>query len=177
MIIAGTRRRMYDLSTLFAWFIIYSYIGWLYETIVCSVSAGRFVQRGFMYGPLCPIYGSCIVLMIVLFSDRCKSKVSLFFSCAFLASMMEYLVSYTMESIFQNRWWDYSNEFLNLNGRICLGASIIFGISGVIIIRYLHPKLLDYMEKNFSSNSIRLANRFVLAIFLFDLFVSVQMSL
>jgi uncharacterized membrane protein len=176
MIITRVQHKAFDLSMLFHWFIIYSYIGWLYESIYCSIDAGRFVNRGFLYGPFCPIYGSCIVLMILLFSQRCKSKLSLFLSCALFASALEYVVSFSMEYIFGRRWWNYSNRLLNINGRICLGAAIVFGVSGVLIIRYLHPKLVRYMNQNFSSKTLSNSTKVMFAIFLLDVLVSIQIS-
>jgi uncharacterized membrane protein len=177
MIITRVQHRVFDLSTLFNWFIIYSYIGWLYESIYCSLDAGRFVNRGFLYGPLCPIYGSCIVFMILLFAERCKGIVSLFLSCAVFASVLEYVVSFSMEYIFGRRWWDYSNRLFNINGRICLGATIVFGVSGVLVIRYLHPNLVRYIVQNFNSQNLRKSAKIILAIFLLDLLASIQISL
>lgn len=177
MIITRAQQKALNLSILFVWFIIYSYLGWLYETIFCSLDAGRFVNRGFLYGPFCPIYGSCILFMILLFSGRFKSKLFLFLSCALFASGLEYVVSFSMEHLFGRRWWDYSNRLLNINGRICLGAAIMFGVSGVLVISYLHPNLVRYMNENYRLVWLRMAAKFMLAIFLLDLLVSVQMSL
>lgn len=172
-----TKIKALDLPTLFAWFIIYSYIGWVYETIYCSFDLGRYVDRGFLYGPLCPIYGSCIVLAIIIFSDRIKNVPFLFMSCAFFASALEYFVSFTMECIFGRRWWNYSNRLLNINGRVCLGAAVVFGVSGVLIIRYIHPNLVRYMNDNFHPSFIKKASKIILAVFIIDLLASIQMSL
>ncbi len=177
MISSRVRPRAFDLVTLFCWFIIYSYIGWLYESIYCSLDAGRFVNRGFLYGPFCPIYGSCIVFMILLFSERCKSVRSLFLSCALFASALEYVVSLSMEHLFGRRWWDYSNRLLNINGRICIGAALVFGVSGVLVIRYLHPNLVNYMHQNFRESTVKKGAQLMLTVFLFDLMVSILMSL
>jgi len=176
MIITRAQQKVFDLSTLFNWFIIYSYIGWLYESLYCSIEAGRYVSRGFLYGPFCPIYGSCIVFMILLFTDRCKSKLTLFLSCALFASVLEYVVSFSMEHIFGRRWWDYSNRLLNINGRICIGAAFVFGVSGVLVIRYLHPNLVRYMNSNFNVHTLRNAAKLLLAVFLLDLLASIQIS-
>jgi uncharacterized membrane protein len=172
-----TKIKVPDLIILFDWFIIYSYIGWVYETIYCSFDLGRYVDRGFLYGPICPIYGVCIVPAILLFTDRFKYRFTLFLSCAFLASAVEYGTSLWMEHIFGRRWWNYSNRMLNINGRICLGAAMVFGLSGVIIIRYLHPKLVQYMNENFSVGTIKKASRALFVIFLFDVLVTFQMNL
>lgn len=177
MMAIGARVKALDFPTLFGWFIVYSYIGWVYESIYCSIDLGRFVQRGFLFGPICPIYGTCIIFMILLFSERFKSRFSLFLSCALFASALEYVVSFTMEYVFGRRWWDYSNRLLNINGRICLGAAVVFGVSGVLIIRYLHPILERYVNENISIGMQRKAMKFILAILLFDLLTSVQINL
>lgn len=177
MIIAREQRKVLDLSTLFSWFIIYSYIGWIYETTYCSVNAGKFVNRGFLYGPICPIYGVVILLMILLLTDRCKSTLSLFLSCGLVASGWEYMSSYIMETIFGRRWWNYSNKPFNINGRICLGAALLFGVSGVLIVRYLHPAVVRYLENNFTDRMIRKANKVIFAIFLCDVLASIRISI
>jgi uncharacterized membrane protein len=140
------------------------------------MNAGKFVNRGFLYGPVCPIYGVTILLMILL-TGRCKNILSLFMSCAFIASVLEYVVSYGMENVYGRRWWNYSDKFLNINGRICLGAAVLFGISGVLIVKYVHPLIVNYINQNFSAALIRKLNVFNLAIFLFDNIVSIKMSL
>ncbi|MDF2538232.1 MAG: hypothetical protein K0S76_1253 [Herbinix sp.] len=176
MIIVKERVKALNLSTLFSWFIIYSYIGWLYETMYCSFTSGKFVNRGFLYGPVCPIYGASILLMILL-TGRCRNAMSLFLSCALIASVLEYVASIGMELVYGRRWWDYSDKFLNINGRICLGAAVLFGVCGVVIVRYLHPLIIRYMEHNFTTNMIRKINVCLLALFIFDNLVSIQMSL
>jgi uncharacterized membrane protein len=92
------------------------------------------------------------------------------------ASVLEYIVSFTMEHIFGRRWWDYSNRLFNINGRICLGAAFVFGVSGVLVIRYLHPNLIRYMNQNFNSHTLRNAAKIMLAVFLLDLLASIQIS-
>lgn len=177
MIIERERQRSFDLSTLFSWFIVYSYIGWIYETTYCSINAGRFVNRGFLYGPICPIYGVSILLMIVLLNGRCRSIITQFISCAVIASVLEYIVSLMMESVFDRRWWNYSDKFMNINGRICLGASVLFGICGVIIIRFLHPIIVHHMNQSFTPSMLKKLNLVILAFFLLDNLVSIHMSL
>lgn len=177
MIATRIKTKVPDLVTLFNWFIIYSYIGWVYETIYCSIDLGRYVDRGFLYGPLCPIYGLCIVGAILLFDGRFKKNITLFLSCAILASAIEYFTSLWMELVFGRRWWNYSNRILNINGRVCLGAAMVFGISGVLIIRYLHPMLVRYMNENFNEGMIKKANRALLLIFILDILVTFLMNL
>jgi len=176
MIIAKERQITQDLPIYFTWFIIYSYIGWVYETIYCSINAGRFVNRGFLYGPVCPIYGACILLMILL-TGRCRNLISLFLSCALISSVLEYIVSMGMENIYGRRWWNYSDKLLNINGRICLGAAVLFGVSGVLIIRFLHPAIVRYTNENFTQRLIKKLNIILFAFFLFDNIVSIKINL
>lgn len=177
MINIQTREKAPRLIILFDWFIIYSFLGWIYETIYCSVNLGRYSERGFLYGPVCPIYGVCIVTAILLFSDRIRNNMALFCACAFLASCVEYIVSFGMEYIFGRRWWNYSNQLFNIDGRVCLGAAIVFGLIGILIIRYLHPWLIRFMNEYLNIGVQKKVTRAVLTIFLFDLFVTVKMNL
>ncbi len=177
MIIVKERRLEQEISTLFNWFIIYSYIGWLYETIYCSLGAGKFVSRGFLYGPICPIYGVSILMMVVLLSDRCKNTFHLFISCAGISSVLEYVVSSGMERIYGRRWWDYSDKLLNLNGRICIGAAVLFGVCGVVIVRYLHPAVVRYLNRNFTERLCGKVNKIIFIVFLVDTLVSMRMSM
>jgi len=176
MIIAKERQITQDLPIYFSWFIIYSYIGWVYETTYCSINAGRFVNRGFLYGPICPIYGASILLMILL-TGRCRSLISLFLSCALISSVLEYVVSMGMENIYGRRWWNYSDKLLNINGRICLEAAVLFGVSGVLIIRFLHPAIVRYTNENFTQRLIKKLNIILFAFFLFDNIVSIKTNL
>ncbi len=176
MIIIRERLRTIDLPTLFNWFIIYSCIGWIYETSYCYITTGRLMNRGFLYGPLIPIYGLSILAMILLFSNRCKSIFSLFLSCALVATALEYFSSYWMELVFQKRWWNYYMMKFNINGRICLEASLLFGVCGVLFVRYVHPFIVRFLN-NFSESFIRKANRVVLTIFLLDVALSFKRSL
>ena len=107
----------HSIFELFIWFIIYSFLGWLWEEIICSIQARKLVSRGFMSGPYCPIYGfgALIYLVLMHFTER---PVELFFLGGILACTLEYITSYLMEKLFKARWWDYSKRFLNINGRV-----------------------------------------------------------
>ena len=125
------------------WFFIYSFFGWLMEVCVAFRNEGKFVNRGFLIGPYCPIYGfGC--LMIIIFLDGYKDDLLvLFVMAALLCGTLEYLTSYLMEKIFRARWWDYSEKKFNINGRICLDTLIPFGILGCLMLRIIHPKVIE----------------------------------
>ena len=110
---------MEQLATYFLWFMLYSVLGWVWETILCSLTEGHFVYRGFLNGPYCPIYG-CGALIDIVFLHWIVNPFALFILGALLASTLEYITSYLMETYFHARWWDYSDKRFNLNGGLVL---------------------------------------------------------
>ncbi|MGN0459451.1 MAG: putative ABC transporter permease [Ruminococcus sp.] len=129
----------------FLWFMIYSIMGWIYETILCSVEARRFINRGFLNGPYCPIYGSGAVLLIF-----CLGKITnpflIFFLGVLITCTLEYLTSFFMEKLFHARWWDYSERKFNINGRVCLLGAVVFGSFSVILLKLIHPVICHYTK-------------------------------
>lgn len=126
----------HSIFELFIWFIIYSFLGWLWEEIICSIQARKLVSRGFMSGPYCPIYGTGALLYLILMHFTTR-PVELFFLGGILACTLEYITSYLMEKLFKARWWDYSKKLLNINGRVCLIGFIAFGTFAVAF-PYIH---------------------------------------
>lgn len=177
MIIARDRLRSLDLTTLFVWFVFYSCIGWIYETIYCFATSGNLSNRGFLYGPLCPIYGVSILMMILLLTNRCSNLFTLFLSCAMVATVVEFMSSYWMEVIFDRRWWNYADMPFNINGRVCLGASVLFGLCGVLFVRFVHPAFNRFLYYNVSDTTIRKISRYILVLFIFDIAFSLRLSL
>lgn len=116
---------MFDLKVLFLLFIIYSITGWIIEVIATYPDTKCFVNRGFFIGPYCPIYGNCAIAMIFLLHNV-TNPILLFVLSILICSVGEYVTSYAMEKIFHARWWDYSKNRFNLNGRICLVNSLAF---------------------------------------------------
>lgn len=135
-----------EISVYFIDFIVFSFIGWVYETIYCTVQTKHWQNRGFLYGPICPIYGTGAVAAVVIFSYLPKMTGDLpvwkiFLICLVGSAILEYTTAAILEDCFHAVWWDYSNVPLNFRGRICLPASIGFGVAGVLIVRYLIPLL------------------------------------
>ena len=126
------------IETLFLWFVIYSILGWVYEPILCSVKQKRFINRGFLNGPYCPIYG-CGAVLDILLLGKITNPVLLFLAAALLTGVLEYFTSLTMEKLFHARWWDYSDKKFNINGRVYLTGVIAFGIFSLVLILFLHP--------------------------------------
>ena len=124
----------YSLTDTLLYFFIYSFCGWLMEMILCSVQERRFINRGFLNGPLCPIYG-CGVTLIMIFLLPVRDGLPnlaialpvVFIAGAGLASAVEFITSWLMEKLFHARWWDYSHYKYNLGGRICLSISLAWG--------------------------------------------------
>ena len=166
----------YTASELFLWFIIYSFIGWVYETVLCSICQKTFVNRGFLNGPLCPIYGSGALIVILLLGDLQNQIVPLFLSGFVLTTVLEYLTSYCMEKLFHAKWWDYSSRRFNVNGRVCLLGSTVFGIMTVIIVKWVHPKIAA-LTGQISINAQYWWSAALAAVVLLDLFFTVKHSL
>ncbi len=132
---------------IFLYFIIYSIAGWIYETILCSVSARKFVNRGFLTGPWCPIYGFGALLVIFPLQKFRDDLLPLFLSSMVLTMLLEYVTSYVMEKLFHTRWWDYSEKKFQLNGRICLEGAIAFSVMSVIVVKWVHPWVVAQVAK------------------------------
>lgn len=144
------------ISEFFNCFCIFSCIGWFYECTYCSFKEGHWANRGFMFGPICPIYGvgtiSCVFLFGVLpvhmgwiSADEVTSIPLwiIFTVCSLGSAVLEYSTSYAMEKMFHAVWWDYSETPLNINGRICIPAMVGFGLAGMVVTRFVVPWVLS----------------------------------
>ncbi len=130
---------MYDFRILFLLFIMYSFSGWCIEVVDTYIIKKKFVNRGFLIGPYCPIYGIGCICMILLLSRYINDVITLFIMCILLFSVLEYMTSYVMEKLFNARWWDYSKRKFNINGRICLETMIPFGFAGLFVMYIVNP--------------------------------------
>ena len=138
------KKRLPRIYLYFLYFLIFAFIGWLLETCFSFYALGHFTKRGFLFGPLCPIYGFGALILIMFFSTYKKHNLKLFMYAAIIFSIFEYLVSYAMEAMFSLKWWDYTNEFLNLNGRISIFYSFAWGIIAILFINFVYP----FFKKN-----------------------------
>lgn len=123
----------------FLWFILYSVTGWIMETLLFAVRDKKSVKRGFLFGPLCPIYGTGAVVCTLLLYGRVSNFFALFAIGLVLCDTIEYVTSFVMEKAFHAKWWDYSNQKFNLNGRICLVSSLLFGGGVALLIKFIQP--------------------------------------
>lgn len=120
-------------------FIIYSMIGWIIEGIDTYPQYKKFYNRGFLIGPYCPLYGTGSVLMTILLERYSDDWFVVFVMAVLVCSVLEYITGSIMEKIFHARWWDYSDKKFNINGRIYLRNSILFGVGGLFIIYVANP--------------------------------------
>lgn len=130
----------------FLLFIIYSILGWGIEVVFCSLTNKKLTSRGFLIGPYCPIYGWASLFMIFSLHKYINDPLVVFIMGALIASILEYITSFFMEKIFHARWWDYSTKTFNINGRICLKNSILFGFLCLILLYVVNPYVIKRIE-------------------------------
>ena len=132
-------KKLNKFQTYTLYFFLFSILGWCMETLYAFILSGHFVKRGFLYGPLCPIYGYGALILIIFLSKYKNNALKLFTYAAIICSIFEYLVSYALEVLFHSYWWDYTNDFFNLNGRIGIFYSFAWGIIAIIFIGHIYP--------------------------------------
>lgn len=162
---------MNEIYYYFLLFLIYSFIGWLIEVIGKLIEKHKFINRGFLVGPICPIYGHGCILMILTLSRYKDNPLTLFIYAIFICSLLEYFTSYFMEKIFKARWWDYSTKRFNLNGRICAETMIPFGILGTLVICVINP-IFEYLLNLFNFETIKITAIVLFIIYIIDYTIS-----
>ena len=128
--------------TLSAIYLVYSFLGWVAETVVATIRGGRFANRGAAAGPFCFIYGTTGVLLAVSFGDLRTEPVYLFFACMMAATVMEWITAKLLERLHRRKWWDYSGKKFNLNGYVCLQYSLLWGALGTASVLWGNDVLL-----------------------------------
>ncbi len=131
----------------FLLFLIYSFMGWLMEVILSFIQHKKFINRGFLIGPYCPIYGCGCLFMIMTLKKYLDDPLALFIMSTLSCSILEYVTSYIMEKIFHARWWDYSDKKFNINGRICLETLVPFGVLGCLVMYIINPFFTGILNK------------------------------
>lgn len=130
---------MIAFEKVFLYFLIYSFIGWIMEEVYVGIELKKIVNRGFLIGPICPIYG--VGFLLLYFLIKTSNPILVFLESIVICSILEYSTSYILEKVFNARWWDYSKEKFNLNGRICAKTMIPFGIIGTIFLCIVQPRV------------------------------------
>lgn len=127
----------------FLYFLTYSILGWLCESIWCSIGERRVVNRGFLSGPLCPIYGVGGMLVVLLLRPFMVNGLLLFLMGMLVTSILEYITGWGLEKIFRLKLWDYSGRIGNINGRVCLRNSLLFGLLAFALAYHIHPRIVS----------------------------------
>lgn len=134
------------ISIYILFFFIYSFLGWCLEVICKLISEKKFINRGFLIGPICPIYGYGVLIMTLFFKQYLKEPFTLFILIIVSCSILEYLTSYFLEKIYHTRWWDYTYRRFNINERICLETMIPFSILGILTMNYVNPIIFNLLN-------------------------------
>lgn len=162
---------MQKISTYILLFFIYSFLGWCLEVGCKLISDHKFINRGFLIGPYCPIYGWGVLIMTILLNKYLSDPITLFIMIILCCSILEYFTSYFLEKIYHTRWWDYSKYTFNINGRICLETMIPFGIFGLLIMYKINPFFINTTNK-IPTNLTLILSIFLIIIFIIDNIIS-----
>ena len=137
-------------ENIFLAFVIYSFLGWISEVIFAFYKHGKFVNRGFLHGPFCPIYGIGVVLTTSLLDDFKGNIIILFVLSVLITSILEYATGYCLEVFFKSTWWDYSNKKFNIGGKVCLAFSLLWGVACLFIVLAVNP-IVNYTIVSFNN--------------------------
>lgn len=160
----------FSIWRLLAYFIIYSVVGFIIETIFAIITKGVLESRqSFLIGPFCAIYGVGAVIMILLLQYFKKNKYTLFFGGFVIGSVVEYLVSLFGEWMLHVKWWDYSDQPFNINGRICVGFSLFWGVLAIYLISHFNPIIDKIIEKTKTKISNKVIKIIIIATTIFML--------
>lgn len=162
---------LHTIEIYFLLFITYAFFGWLMEVICKLIQEKRFINRGFLIGPYCPIYGWGALAITILLKKYLDDPIALFFMSVIICSVIEYLTSYILEKKYHARWWDYSNKKYNINGRICLETLIPFGLLGMVISYFTNPIFFSWYS-SLSDIGLHIISGLLLLIFITDNIVS-----
>jgi Predicted membrane protein len=137
----------FEFYFLFYNFFLYSFLGWIYESTFVSIKKRTFVNRGFLNGPMIPIYGAGASTVYLFLHNRMDNAVFVFVQGMLLATVLEYITSFLMEKIFHAKWWDYSNSKYNIQGRVCLMASLFWGFLSILMSEVLQPSINHVIDR------------------------------
>ena len=167
---------LYIFEKYFLLFLIYSILGFIMEVVCKIITEKKIINRGFLIGPYCPIYGTGALLLTFLLEPFKFNVFLVFFLAILICGTLEYMTSYIMEKLFKARWWDYSSYKFNINGRVCLRTIIPFGIFGTLIIYVTNPFILGLIS-SISFSLINIISLVLLASFVIDNIVSFNVIL
>ncbi|MDU5110057.1 MAG: putative ABC transporter permease [Clostridium sp.] len=158
----------------FLYFTIYSFLGWICEVVYCSIPAKRFINRGFLKGPICPVYGFGAVFVIyIMTSLNIESPILIFIFGGIIASVIEFIADIMLEYVFHTRLWNYSNRKFNIKGRVCLFNSTLFAMLSLILMNLIHPLILSCINM-LSNKTVIIAAVVIMIIFIIDILLTVS---
>ena len=152
-------------------FFMYSFCGWFLESVGGILNVKKFVNRGFLIGPYCPVYGIGVVLITFFLQKYVNDILVLYFMSVLICGFLEYFTSYIMEKVFHARWWDYHNMKFNINGRICLETLIPFGLVGVWLVKYVNPLIFKFVA-SFNRTLSTISLSIITILFIIDVIIS-----
>ena len=164
---------IYDFFGYFIMFLMYSIVGWCIEVMLTLINEKKFVDRGFLLGPYCPIYGYGMLLIVFLLKDYTDNVLVLFILSMVICLLLEYMVSYFMELLFKARWWDYSSKKYNINGRICLDNLVLFGVLGLLIFYVANPFFSSLIDR-FNDTVLIVVSIVLFVLFVIDSIISLK---
>lgn len=128
---------------MFLFFIIYAFLGWVMEVVFHIFTDKKFINRGFLHGPVCPIYGGGAVLLIFFLTPLDDNILYLFIGGFIFATLLEYITGYVLELAFDTKWWDYTDEKFNIKGYVSLKFSLIWGLVAIFMMNVLQPRIAE----------------------------------
>ena len=137
----------FTLYQLLWYFFIYAFLGWCLEVVFCTVNSGRWVNRGFLNGPVCPIYGTGMCIVLLVLEPLAGNTLLLFLGSMVLTSALELVTGFVLKKAFHTSWWDYSDQPFNIGGYICLKFSLAWGLAGMAAVRLLHPPIARLVDR------------------------------
>jgi len=129
-----------------AYFIIYSFLGWLLEVIHAYIERGEWINRGFIKGPFCPIYGFGVLLLLAVLSPIQENWFILFLGAVALITLLEFVTGLILETLFGAKWWEYSDEKFHVKGYVCLKYSLLFGVGAMFTVKWVHAFVENALE-------------------------------
>lgn len=127
--------------------LIYGFLGWCGEVAFAAVRHGKFVNRGFLNGPICPIYGFGVLIVTVVLRPISGNVLLLFLGSVVFTSLLEFVTGFILEHLFHEKWWDYSHVRFNVKGYICLRFSLLWGVAATLIVLFVHPSIMWLVSK------------------------------
>ncbi len=136
----------YSILNYLWFFVIYAFLGWCIEVAFHVVTSGKFINRGFLNGPVTPIYGFGMIILIFVLDPFMENSILLFIGSFLLTSLLEFLTGFVLEKLFDTKWWDYSDLPFNIKGYISLSFSLVWGLAAVFVLNIVHPSIYKFIS-------------------------------